>query len=149
MRLFLSVLMCCSLSTSLKRYLCDSLHIWMAVFFCSLVSVIRVDGSSMSDIVSTGLLKVVWIGCLGLTAGDWFMESHPKNPPSSSTGLVTVCLSCFWVGNDGTLSVVSSIVGWATSCVGYIFVVVGVSIVDLCSSVAGGICGIDVSSVTV
>ena len=71
--------------------------------------------------------------------GPW---SHPKNPPSSSTGLVTVCLSCFWVGNDGTLSVVSSIVGWAASCV-------GVSIVDLCSSVAGGICGIVVSSVTV
>ena len=71
--------------------------------------------------------------------GPW---SHPKNPPSSSTGLVTVWLSCFWVGNDGTLSVVSSIAGWATSCV-------GVSIVDLCSSVAEGICGIVVSSVTV
>lgn len=71
--------------------------------------------------------------------GPW---SHPKNPPSSSTGLVTVWLSCFWVGNDGNLSVVSSIVGWAASCV-------GVSIVDLCSSVAGGICGIVVSSVTV
>ena len=74
--------------------------------------------------------------------GPW---SHPKNPPSSSTGLVTVWLSCFSVGNDGTLSVVSSIVGWATSCVGVVFVVVGVSIVDFCSSVAGGICGIGVS----
>ena len=78
--------------------------------------------------------------------GPW---SHPKNPPSSSTGLVTVWLSCFSVGNDGTLSVVSSIVGWATSCVGVVFVVVGVSIVDFCSSVAGGICGIGVSWVTV
>ena len=51
----------------------------MTLFFCSLVSVVRVDGSSMSDIVSTGLLKVVWIGCLGLTAGDWFMESSKKS----------------------------------------------------------------------
>ena len=79
MRRFLSVLICCSLSTSLKRYLCDFLHTWMAVLFCSLVSVVRAGGSSMTDIVSTGLLKVVWIGCLRLTAGDWSMESSKKS----------------------------------------------------------------------
>ena len=114
-------------------YLCNSWH--AMVFLCSLVSVVRVDvGSSLSEVFSRGILKVVWIGCSRITAGDWYLEPS-ENPPSFGTGLAVVWFSCFWVGSDGKSSGVISIVGWGTSCVGVVSLVVGVSIVDLCSSV--------------
>ena len=75
------------------------------------------------------------------------MESS-ENSPLFGTGLVLVWFSCFWVGSDGKSSIVSSIVGWGTFYVGVVEWVVCVSIVDLCSSVAGGICDTGVSSIT-
>ena len=47
----------------LKLYLCNSQHTRIVVFLCSLVSVFRIDvGSSLSEMFSRGILKVVWIG---------------------------------------------------------------------------------------
>ena len=110
-------------------HLCNSWHTLIAVFLCSLVSVVRVDvGSSLSEVFSRGILKVVWIGCLRITAGDWYLESS-ENSPSFGTGLVVVWFSCFWVGSDGKSSSVISSAGWGTFCVGVVSLVVGVSIV--------------------
>ena len=96
---------------------------------------------------SRGLLKLVCIGCLRITAGDWSMESS-ENSPSSSMGLV-VCFSWFWFGSDGKSLIASSIVGLGTCGVGVDSLVIGVSVVDLCPVVVGGICEIGVSSIAV
>ena len=75
---FLSVFIFFSLSTSLKLYLCNSLQTWTTQFRCYFISVVVVRVSSLSEAVSRGLLKVVWIGLVVMMAGDgpW---NHQRN----------------------------------------------------------------------
>ena len=107
--------MFCSLSTSLKLYLCNFWHILITALRGSWLSVEVVGLSLLSEVVLRGLLKVVGIGLEWATASDGFTESSEKSPisgVSSVSGWIFVVI----LGRVGNLSIVSPIVGCGVCC---------------------------------
>ena len=64
--------------------------------------------SSLSDVLCSGLLNVVWIGCCIVTTGDWSTESSENSVSSVVVMLVGIIVGCF-VGRVGNSSIVKSI----------------------------------------
>ena len=94
-----------------KLYRCSSLRTCMALLRYSLVSVVLLNWSLLSEVASRGLLKVVYKGWLDVTAGNWSIESSEESLlPGFHWLLISISLGV----NVGKLLMVRSIVECGT-----------------------------------